>query len=65
MKLLLRRKRNVKEQSFIPKHPFFFTLETVLKLALETNKEEDVENTCATVTKHASKQVAEAEVNLN
>ena len=51
-------------QNFFVKHPFFFTLETVLKTATETNKG-DIESICARVTKHASKKVATAEVNLN
>ena len=46
------------------KYPFFFTLETVLKMAKETNKG-DVESICARVTKPASKKVANAEVDLN
>ena len=59
-----KRIRNVKLQNFLPKHPFSFTLETVLKMAEEINKR-DVESICARVTKHASKKVAKAEVNLN
>ena len=43
---------------------FFFTLETALKMAKETNKG-NVESICAKVTKHASKKVAKAETNLN
>ena len=43
---------------------FFFTLETALKMAKETNKV-NVESICAKVTKHASKMVAKAETNLN
>ena len=51
-------------QNFLLKHPFSFTLETILKMAKETNKG-DVESICAKVTKDASKKVAKAEVNLN
>ena len=51
-------------QNVLPKHPFSFILETVLKMAKETNQG-DVESICARATKHASKKVVEAEVNLN
>ena len=44
-------KKISKVQNFLPKHPFFFTLETVLKMAKETN-EGDVESRCAKVTKY-------------
>ena len=44
-------KRILKVHHFLPKHPFLFTLETVLKMAKETNKE-DVESIHAKVTKH-------------
>ena len=44
-------KRILKLQNFLPKHPFFFTSETVLKIAKGTNKG-DVESICAKVTKH-------------
>ena len=44
-------------QSFLAKYPFSFTLETVLKMVKETNKE-DVDIICAKVTKYASKKVA-------
>ena len=47
-------KRILKVQNFLPKHPFFFTLETVLKMAKETNKG-DVESIRAKVTKHIKK----------
>ena len=43
---------------------FSFTLETVLKMAKETNKG-DVESICAKVTKHAAKKTEKAEANLN
>ena len=46
-------------QNFLPKHPFSFTLETVLKMVKETNKEE-VDIICAKVTEYASKKVAKA-----
>ena len=49
---------------FLPKHPFSFTLETVLKMAKDTNKG-DAESICAKVTKLASKNVAKAEANPN
>ena len=51
-------------QNFLLKHPFSFSLETVLKMAKETSKE-DVESIYAKVTKHASEKVAKAEANLN
>ena len=41
-------------RNVFPKHPIFFTLETVLKLAKETNKG-DVEIICAKVTKNIKK----------
>ena len=41
-------------QNFLPKHPFFFTLDTVLKIEKETNKG-DVKSMCAKVTKHIKK----------
>ena len=40
------------------------TLEPVLTIAKETKKEY-VQNICARVTRHASKEVAKAEINLN
>ena len=48
-----KKKKNL--QNFLSKHPFFFTLETVLKMAKETN-EGEVQSMCAKVTKHASKK---------
>ena len=42
-------------QKFLLKHPFSFTLETVLKIANETNQG-DVKSICARVTKRASKK---------
>ena len=51
-------------QKFLLEHPFSFMSETVLKIANETNQG-DVKSICARVTKHASKKVAKAEVNLN
>ena len=47
-------KRILKVQNFLPKHPFFFTLETVLKVAKETNKG-DVETLRVKVRKHFKK----------
>ena len=44
----------VKVQNFLPKHPSFFTLETVLKMGKETNKG-DVESILAKVTKYIEK----------
>ena len=57
-------KRILNLQNFLLRHPFSFSLDTFLKMAKETNKE-DVESTCAKVTKHASKKVVKAETNLN
>ena len=51
-------------KNFFPKHTFSFTLEIVLKMEKETNYGEQ-KSICAKVTKHASKKVAKAEVNLN
>ena len=45
--------KNFKIAELLPKHSLFFTLETVLKMAKETNKG-DVESICASVTKPAS-----------
>ena len=50
-------------QNFFP-NPFSFTLETILKMAKETNKR-DVKSTWARATKYTSKKVAKAEFNLN
>ena len=47
-------KRILKVQNFLSKHPFFFTLETVLKMAKEINKG-DVESIGAKVAKHIKK----------
>ena len=47
-------RKDLKLQNFLPKHPFFFTLETVLKMAKETNKG-DVKSKRAKVTKHIKK----------
>ena len=44
----------LKVQNFLPKYPFIFTLETVLKMANEKNKG-DVKRICAKVTKHNKK----------
>ena len=52
-------KRILNLQNFLPKYPFSFTLETVLKMAKETSKG-DVESICAIVTKHASKKGGES-----
>ena len=41
-------------QNFLPMHPFFFTLETALKTAKETNKG-DVESIRTKVNKHIKK----------
>ena len=57
-------KKDFKIAELLPKHHFFFTLETVLKLGKEANKG-DAESICARVTKPASKKVANAEVDLN
>ena len=51
-------------KNFLLKHLFWIILETVLKIAKETNKG-DVECICAKKTKHASKKVAKPEANLN
>ena len=48
----------------LPTKTFSFSLETVLKVAKETNKG-DVTSICAKVTKRASEKVAKAEANLN
>ena len=47
-------RRILKVQNFLLKEPLFFILETVLKLAKETNKG-NVEFICAKVTKHTKK----------
>ena len=57
-------KRILKLQNVLPRHPFFFTLEIVLKMTKETKKE-DLECICARVTKDILKKVAEADVDLN
>ena len=49
-------KRVLNLQNFLPKHPF--------SMGKETNQV-DVESICVKVTKHTSKKVARAEVNLN
>ena len=41
-------------QNFLAKRPFFFTLETILKIVKETNKG-DVKNIRTKVTKHIKK----------
>ena len=46
-------KKDFKIAELLPEHYFFVTLETVLKMAKETNKG-DVESICASVTKPAS-----------
>ena len=56
-------KKDFKFQNFLPKHPLFFNLETVLKMAKERSKE-DVKSICAKVTRHI-KKVTKAEVDLN
>ena len=56
-------KKDFKIVEFLTKHPFIFTLDTVLRMAKGTNKGE-VESICAKVTKHI-KKVAKAEVDLN
>ena len=56
-------KRISKVQNFLPNHPFFFTLETLLKMVNERNKG-DVKSICAKVTKH-NRKVAKAVVDLN
>ena len=57
-------KKDFKFAELFTKTSFFFTLDAVLKMAKETDKI-DVESTCARVTKHGSKKVAKAEVNVN
>ena len=57
-------KKDFKFDELLTKTSFSFTLETVLKMAIETNQG-NVENIYAKVTKSASKMVAKAEVNLN
>ena len=57
--LIYHLRRILNLQNFLPKHPFSFTLETVLKMVKETNKE-DVDIICAKVTEYASKKVAKA-----
>ena len=57
-------KKVLKLQNFLLKYPFSFILEAVLKMTKEVNKG-GVESICARVTKHASKKVAKAEINLN
>ena len=47
-------KRILKVQNVLPKYPFFFTLETVLKMTNEKNKG-DVKSIHAKVTKHNKK----------
>ena len=47
-------KRILKVQNFLPKYPFFFILETVLKMANKKNKG-DVKSVCVKVTKHKKK----------
>ena len=54
---------NLASCNFLPKHPFLFTLEFVLKIAKKTNQG-DVGNICVRVTKHASIKVATVEVDL-
>ena len=44
-------KRILKQQNFLPKHPFLFILETDLKMAKQTNKGV-VESIRVKVTKH-------------
>ena len=57
--------KSVKSVEFLTKTSFIpFALESVLKMAKETNKG-DLESICTRVTKHASKMVAKAYVNLN
>ena len=57
-------KKDFKVVEVLTKTSFFFTLETVLKMAKETNKG-DFGSTCAKAAKHTSKKVAKAEVDLN
>ena len=56
-------KRILKIQNFY-QNILFFTVETVLKIAKETNKG-DIESICGRVTKPVSKNVVNAEVYLN
>ena len=57
-------KKDFKIAELLTKTSFFFTLETVLKMAKATNWG-NVQSTCAKVTKPSSKMMAKAEVNLN
>ena len=52
-------KKDFKYAELLTKISFSFTLETVLKMANETNQG-DVESICARLTKQASKKVAKA-----
>ena len=53
-----------KEQPSYQNIFFSFMLEPLLEMAKEINKE-DIESTYARVTKHTSKTVAKAEIDLN
>ena len=53
-----------KVQNLLSKHPFFLTLETVLKTTKERNKV-DVKSIRPKVTKHIEKGGYKAEVDLN
>ena len=57
-------KKDFKFTELLTKTSLSFTLETVLKMAKEINWG-DVESIYAKATKHASKKVAKAEINLN
>ena len=57
-------KKILKLLNFLPKSPFSFTLKTIVKVGKETNKW-NIEIIYTRVTKHASKKVSKAKVNLN
>ena len=56
--------KKCKGTELLTKHPFSFTLDTVVKMAKETNKG-DVKSIRARLTKHAPKKMAKAEVSLD
>ena len=61
--IFLKAYKKCKTAELLTKTSFFYNLGTILKMAKEKHKG-DVESICARVTKHASKKVAKAEVNL-
>ena len=62
--IILKYKKNVNLSFKTSYQNILFPLETILKMAQERYKG-NVESMCAKVTKHASKKVVKAEVNLN